>query len=370
MIIRLTLLMTLMLLITGCSGKSLNDFRVSAGFLSPYEAAVADFKQGDIMEARARLRSVAKDHQDYKRAQDFLKKSVEPARLKLLRFYAKKGKAEQKKKHWAQAEEAYKTAAALSIQPKALLNYQREMSEAVRRLRAETIYKQRKNADQIWLSWRKDYQAPTGLFADDEAFMSAREQVEQAYELRLRKTWALAEKYKEMDMPEMAWVYADSYLRLKSDSQKALDLKNAMATAIPKNYRLGEVSSKKKETRVTVFKASEKHVKMLMQQEKWAEAKREAQALRLQGNSKAEKLLKNIQESIIRIAEKAYADGNLAFRLEQIDKAVKFWEEAVYWMPKEQVYIDSLRRGRKIQERLSALKSDESPADKEEKVEE
>ena len=107
-----------------------------------------------------------------------------------------------------------------------------------------------------------------------------------------------------------------------------------------------------------------------MKAEKWAEAKRAALTLRRQGSPDADTLLKVIEQKTSALAASAYEQGNIAFRKEHIEQAVSFWEKAVQWMPDEQLYVDTLRRGRKVQERLAALKREESPAEKDSKIEE
>jgi len=374
---RFAFLMTLTIALSGCAGKSsINDFRVSLGFVSAYEAAVDEFKQGQVIEARTRLKTIKKGHSDYKNAQTFLTSKVEPARLKLLRYYAKKGKKEESQKKWAQAEEAYKTAAGLSIKPKALLDYQKNMSLKVRQLRADEIYAQRQKEDEEWLKWQSGYNPPKGLLGDDEIFTIARNDLMDAFDKRMAQTWILAEKYKRMDMPEMAWVYAESYLRFKPESKKAQDLKNAMATAVPKGFRLGLPSSQKGKSQNNIgtsrldTSASSASVKALMKKGLWLKAKREALALRRTGDANADKLLEEIQVKVADLAQKAYSDGNLAFRQEKIDQAVDSWREAVNLMPNEQLYVESLRRGVQIQERLAALKTEESESEREARIEE
>ena len=181
---------------------------------------------------------------------------------------------------------------------------------------------------------------------------------------------------------EVAWVYADSYLRFKPDSEKAKRLKQAMTETMPSVLRVEawnkplvrkktKKSSKKIAYKKTVHKkVSKKDVQALMKKGKWAAAKRTALILRRQGSPDADALLKVIEQKTARLAAKAYEQGNIAFRKENIDAAVSFWEKAVHWMPKEQTYIDSLRRGQKIEERLAALKREESPAEKDSKIEE
>ena len=368
MTIRFGLILAFVLTLSGCGGKSFKDFTVSFGFVSPYDVAVNDYKKGKMLEARERLLSIPKEHNDYKKAKDFLNEKVEPARLKLLRYYVRKGKKEEKLKHWAQAADAFKTAAGLSTRPQVLIDYQNTNSLKARKLRAQTLYEQLKTEDSAWLSWKGNYIPPSGLLGNDEAYLIARESFEKSMEARLQKTWQLATKYKQMDMPELAWIYADSYLRFNSRSKDAQDLKNAMNTAIPDVVRIHQ--SEKKSIKKTVRKSIEKdakvsvdHVKLLMLKKNWLEAKSEARALRLQGDVNADKLLEVIQKNIEEVAQKAFQDGNLAFRLEKIDEAVGYWQKAVELMPNEQSYADSLRRGMQIQERLEALKSEDAPSD-------
>jgi len=361
----------LVLFLAGCVGKTGNFLMFSGA----YDAAVKAFKQGKMMQARELLISVKKEDKMYRKSQSFLRKKVNPARLKLLRYYAKKGKKEEKLRRWAQAEEAYKTAASLSIQPKALLRYQGKMQLKVRQLRSETLYAQRKVEDQLWLQWLDDYNPPKGVLGDDAVFQTARVDLESLLDVRIKKTWRLAEQYRKDDIPELAWVYADSYLRFKPQTKQARDLKNAMATAIPKGFRFENKSEKVKKKKIS-YKAkknkniSVKHIHSLIQQKKWLKAKGEALVLRRQGDTKADKLLGEIQSNLERLAAAAYTDGNLAFRLERIDQAVKFWSKAASYMPNEQSYADSLRKGKQIQERLNALKLEESSAEKKIRIEE
>jgi len=349
-----------LLFVAGCAGKTGDDFRVSLGLVSAYEAAQKAFHQGQIMQARERLLTIKKDDKDYHKARTFLKKEVEPARLKLLRYYARKGKAEEKKGNWAKAEEAYAMAAELSQQPQALKTYQKNMNLKVRQLRFDSLYQQRKKEDKIWLDWQNAYIPPQGLLGDDRFFADAREDIDQATDKRIETAWKRAKMYRDEDKPEMAWLYADSYLRLYPGDKKAQDLRNAMATALPKGFRLPQSKDKEekaKRVKPVQVKASAKHVRLLMKQGKWMEAKSEALNLRKEGHADADTLLANIDANIASLAEDAYQKGNLAFRNEKIDAAVQFWQQAVDLKPNEQTYVDSLRRGKQIQERLNALKA-------------
>lgn len=348
--------------LSACAGKSGHDLQVSLGLVSAYDVAQTEFHQGLVMEARERLRSIAEDNKDYVQSQAFLKDEVEPARLKLLRYYARKGKAEERKRNWAKAEEAYRMAIELSQQPKALITYQKNMNLKVRQLRFDTLYSQQKKEDTAWARWRNAYTPPKGLFGDDAAFRRASEVMEQELKLHSEKTWRLASEYEQKDMPELAWLYADSYLRLISGDKKAQDLKNAMTNALPKGFKL--FKSKPAEAKAKTVKISQKgvsvaDVKALMGKSEWLAAKKQALKLRKQGNVEADKLLVDIESNISALAERAYQNGNLAFRTEKIDEAVQFWQRAVDLEPTEQTYVDSLRRGKQIQERLGALKTED-----------
>lgn len=363
----------------GCASQ-LNDLKVSLGVLSPYEVAVDELKKGQVIEARHRVVALKKDHPDYAISKELLDKKIEPARLKLLRYYARKGKDEEKKGNWAKAEEAYSTAAGLSIQPKVLLNYQRAMALKVRNVRFRALYQQLLNEDQAWLRWKDAYYPPTGMSGDDVVMGKSSETMMQILETRLSKIWSLSEQYTSDYLPEIAWLYADSYLRFKPENTQATTRKQVMSAAAPKEIVLGGLMARIQEKSApsapkvqvsqpkVVPQVSVAAVQKLMADGDWLSARHEAQLLRAQGNADGDNLLQSINDTTADLAAKAFKEGNLAFRLEKIDQAVAFWEQAVKWEPKEQTYIDSLRRGRQIQERLAALKIEEDPAEK--KVEE
>jgi len=361
LIVRFFTYVCLLVFLASCAGKTNNDFKVSLGLISPYEVAQTEFHQGLVMEAHNRLLSVKKDDKDYAKAQQFLTQKVEPARLKLLGYYARKGQAEEKNKEWAKAEEAFRMAAELSQQPKALIQYQTNMNRKTRQLRFDSIYEQRQKEDDAWINWQESYVPPKGLFGDDEAFAQARDIIVQGMDKHTLATWKFAENYKKQNIPEMAWLYADAYLRLSPGDKNALDLKNAMTTAVPKGFMFPQDKKevvKIKRTVVVKVTLMPKDVRALMQQDKWLEARHAALDLRKQGNAEADELLAEIDGNITARAEKAYTKGNLAFRAEKIDDAVKFWQQAVDLKSNEQTFLDSLRRGQQIQERLGALNTE------------
>ncbi|MDX8382899.1 MAG: hypothetical protein R8M45_02385 [Ghiorsea sp.] len=378
MIYRIALLV-LLTVVSGCAGKgALNDLGSSLGLISAYDASIEDFRQGRMMEARTRILTIKKSDEDYKKARSFLTRKVNPARLKLLRYYARKGKIEEGNHYWARAAEAYKTASGLSIKPKALLRYQRNMVLKVRQLRQQTIDEQLKKEDEAWLKWINAYNPPRGLAGTDEAFELANVRMNEAMDDKASEMWSLAEHYESQGLPEMAWVYASSYLRLVPDSEKGGRLKKAMAHATPQGLELGGLSEKvtrkktrkSKDSKEIKVKVSKLQVTQFMEQQKWILARTYAQRLRRQGHVDADRLLKVIEQKNKSLAARDFENGKLAFRLEKIDKAVTFWKQAVKRMPKEQIYKDSLYRGKQIQERLNALRVEESPSEKDAKVEE
>jgi len=365
-------------LLSACASTTftLNDLNSSLGFISVYEASVEDYKQGRMMEARTRILTIERDDDDYRKARNFLKNKVNPARLKLLRYYTRKGKREEENTHWASAAEAYQTATALSIKPKALIRYHAKMLLQVRQFREQTIYEQLKKEHNTWLQWLDAYNPPLGLKGTDFAFEHARASLNATLEHRLKNLWLLANNYKQQGFPEMAWVYADAYLRLMPDSEEASQLRYAMAKKTNRGFILGGFAKNKviKENeppkKHSEKKISKDQVMQLMAEEKWLSARIYAYILRRQGHPDADHLLEKIGQKNASLAALAFKKGNLAFRLEHIDKAVEFWDNAAKRMPKEQAYRDSLRRGKQIQERLHALKAEESQAEKEATIEE
>jgi tetratricopeptide (TPR) repeat protein len=350
----------LLILVSGCAGKMGDDFRASLGLVNAYKDAQIAFNHGQVMEARKKLLSIKEGEKDYDKAIIFLTDEVEPARLKLLRYFSSKGKKEEGRGNWAQAEEAYAIASEHSLQSQSLERYKKNMNMKVRQLRFDSMYQQRQKEDNAWTTWQDSgYIPPKGLFGDDAMFANAREDVSEAVDQRIKTTWKRAEMYRDDDLPEIAWLYADSYLRLYPGDKNAQDLKNAMATALPKGFKLPKDKksvAKIKRTKVVKTEVTSTQVKSLMKQEKWQRAQKEALNLRKKGHADADKLLAKIDAKISNLAEHAYQKGNLAFRLENIDAAVKFWQQAVDLKPSEQTYLDSLRRGEQIQESLNALK--------------
>ena len=362
MMYRLVMILIITALLSGCAGKTGNDLRISFGFVSAFDVAKTEFHQGLFLESRKRLLSIQKDDKDYPEAQAFFKRTVEPARLKLLRYYVRKAKAEEKRGEWAKAEEDYHMATELSQQPKALLTYQKNMNLKARQLRLDSLYAIRKKEDLVWLDWKKGYTPPIGLLGNDIVFLEASTNLKKLTEERLLQTKKLFKKHEFDDEPELAWLYADSYLRLSPGDKKAQNLKNAMATAVPQGFTLPKEGKKVEAVKVvkaTEEKVSSRQVTKLMAQKKWLQAKEKALELRRQGDRKADKLLKKIITKISEMAEVTYRKGNIAFRTEDIDSAVSFWQKAVDLKPNEQTYVDSLRRGKQIQERLKALKAEE-----------
>jgi len=226
-----------LLIFSGCANQ-IKNLKVSLGVISPYEAAVDALKQGQVMEARQRIITVKNDDNDYAKSQQLLEKKIDPARLKLLRYYARKGKDEQNKGHWAAAEEAFHTAAGLSIQPKALLKYEQEMHFKARQLRLETLYKQVITEDSAWLGWMNAYYAPTGLMGDDTAMSLGNEALRKVADNRASLNWELAKRFEKDGLPELAWVYVESYLRFKPDVKSALEFRQNMLDKTPAELNL------------------------------------------------------------------------------------------------------------------------------------
>ena len=78
----------------------------------------------------------------------------------------------------------------------------------------------------------------------------------------------------------------------------------------------------------------------------------------------ATELLAKIQMRIEKKASDLFAKGGVAFRQEQLDRAIQLWGEAVSLMPKEAEYVEALRRARQLKERLTLLRQarDKEPA--------
>ena len=173
-----------------------------------------------------------------------------------------------------------------------------------------------------------------------------------------------ARRYLGEKQPEIAYIEAESYLRLIPNSDRGKRLMESVKREMPKGIRIAPVKAlssnggklTKRSALPDIVKRDQ--VTELIRKGDLINAKKYALIYRRGGGKDSERLLKQIQVSIEKEAAKLFAKGRVAFRKEKLDQAVKFWEKAVALAPEHSEYVDALRRAQQLQERLRVLRSD------------
>lgn len=353
--------------VTGGDGQIKTSHLIKTSLLSffnSYDMALKDYQAGKVMEARTRVLAMDTGRIDYKKAQILLHKQIDPARIRLLRHYKAKGKKAEKDKEWSKAIAFYQQAAEFSAQPDVFLAYVNDAELKMRQKRMDTLLKQKRLEDNIWIGWLRSYEAPHGVDAKDMVFLRARESIESLIEDRAASSYREARRYLNKDMAGVAYVEAESYLRLMPASEKGQGLMVDIRKEMPKGLIVRvfgkKVSVKKVRREMPVKKHSirKSDVMSLMKKGKWVEAKNAALLYRRYEGKGADRLLKAVNAGLEKAATALFVRGSVAFRREHIDEAVKLWGQAVVMHPANSEYVDALRRATQLQERLHLLRSD------------
>lgn len=361
------LLGIVLILFSGCTGNFIGSKQAGKSstfsFLNTYESALSDYNKGRIMIARERILAMDKTRKDYPKAVKLLKQKVEPARLRLLRHYTRKAKAADQAGKWSHAMVYYEQAAELNTTPKALNRKAQSMQLKMRQARMDSLITQRRAEDSALLSWPESYEPPKGVSPKDMIFERAREFSQDMIEDRGSLAYREARRYLGKQHPEIAYIEAESYLRLMPNSDRGKRLMESVKKEMPKGIRIAPVkalSTKggKLSKRSTLPDAvTRDQVVELVRKGNLIRAKKYALIYRRGGGKDSERLLKQIQGSIKKEAVKLFANGRVAFRKENLERAIEFWEKAVALAPEHDEYVDALRRARQLQERLRVLRN-------------
>jgi len=351
-------ILLLLLLVSGCSGFKVPSELSSLGFLHGYEAALHDFNSGHVMEARSRVLAMDKKDQDYARAQVLLRKRIEPARKRLLETYSKRAAQAEKDRRWVEAMRNYEQAATFSIKPAILQKKSRQMAMKMRQYRFKLLLRQRRNEDQALLAALEALENPRGLDAQDPLMAQEREQRLDLLEDRARQAYRDADNYLDDDLPEMAYIAIESYLRLVPDSERGQKLKARILKAMPAGITIPSnthmVQAKK---RLAVHKhVTQKEIDALIRQKRYVDARMATLVYRRNGGKDGDKLLKSIEQLMDREAASYYAMGKKMFQQEKLDQAIRYWRKAVALRPDQTEYVDALRRAELLKERLGMLR--------------
>ena len=360
--------MLVMVLFSGCAG--LIDPKEAGrnpafSFLNSYEAALKDFEKGRIMTARERVLAMDKSRDDYPAARKLLKTKIDPARLRLLGHYTTKAREAERAGEWSRAMTFYGQAAGLNTTPQALNAKRDEMELKMRQLRMDRLIDQRREEDSKLLAWLNAYEPPKGVDSRDDAFARAREHAQDFLEDRASLAYREAKRFLNKDLPEIAYVEAESYIRLAPDSGRASGLMADIKGAMPKGIRIS--SNKNGGARSSLSRRSavpetvkREQVQELIRQGDWVKAKKFALVYRREGGKGADLLLKQIQASTEKEAANYFNRGRVAFRKEQVQEAIDYWEKAVALTPENSEYVSALQRARQLQDQLRVLRETSS----------
>ncbi|HXH63944.1 MAG TPA: hypothetical protein VNH42_00370 [Mariprofundaceae bacterium] len=331
-----------------------------------YEAAKSDFDRGRVMEARSEVLSMDKNRPDYKQAQALLRNKIEPARLRLLKYYTAKAAAAEKNKDWSAAMGLYDQAAGFSTSPADLVGKKDEMALRMRQVRMDALLEQRRHEDAAILSWQSAHEPPKGVDANDPAFRHERENYAGLLDDRAADTYSQAKGYLRRDMPDLAYVEIESYLRFEPDSEQGKQLMAQIRKQMPKGMQIPSEKAmsarRPKAPTGPMVRQPEPNsvdiedIRKQMAQKNWLEARRLALVYRREGGAGAAALLEKIQAQIADEAAAAFQRGRVSFRKENIDDAVKQWSKAAELMPDTPEYVESLQRAKQLQDRLRILR--------------
>ena len=363
-------ILLLVLLLSACGAGSGISKRVDGlksvtfNVVGSYKAALNYYERGDIMLARsAAIRTDAK-RPDYPDAQKLLRKNIEPARLRLLRHYKRMAEREEQRGALYRAKEFYLKTAAVWVGDDVMLREVARVDLILRQRRLNQLAEQRRKEDNQLLDALNRYDPPKGLDPKDQPIARELERMQDFVMTRGRNAWRAAKRELHEGHPEIAYVEAESYLRLRPGARNGPLLMQEVKEALPKGLRIPRESRRQRSKPSTAPQhVTTDQINQLMQQEHWIRAYEYAMIYRREGGDEADKLLQTINKTLKKQAEMAFRAGQAAFQAEQLDKAVEQWGLAAELQPDNRDYTDSLRRAQELQERFKILQLKASGAD-------
>jgi len=334
--------------------------------MNPYAVIRHDYKRGRIMRARARVLAMNKSSRDYKKAYKFFEEVIEPARRRVFLHYLHLAQKNEKQKHWSDALWSYDQAKAVTIKPAVMEKKRAEMEQRMRQFRFEQLLKQRRKEDRHLFGGTAAYEAPGGVRANDEIYERMRENFEAMLDARARLEFREALRYLSKDLPEIAYVELESYLRLQPDRIKGKKLMVSIKREMPVFLKIPGISERTHVGKKLIAVNRVRHVKAATAEQVQAalasgallQAKQLAYIYQRNGGKGADKLLDQVQKKVRTAAASFFAKGSAAFRREQLGVAIGYWRDAAALAPEESEYIEALRRARQLQERLALLQEE------------
>jgi len=351
--LKLRVLSGLLLLLLPACGMEIK--RSSFSVIGSYESALRYYKAGEIMEARNAALRTDPSRPDYQKAQILVKKKIEPARLRLVRHYRLAAQKAEKRGVLYRAEELFIKASELSVGGTRMQKNAARINLILRQRRINHLIVQRRKEDNQLFDALNRYHPPKGLNPKDGPYAREIDRLQSRLLARGRNAWRAAKKELHEGHAEVAYVEAESYARLRPNSRRTPLLLQEVKAALPKGLRIPRKNKRRSHTSVLPKSASAAEIRQLMQQGKWRKAYAYAVTYRREGGEDADNLLRTINKTLKKRAESAFKAGQLAFRNEQLDKAVEYWKMATELQPDNRDYADSLHRARELQERFRIL---------------
>jgi len=352
----------LALLLPACGGGSslkAPTFKV----VGSYASALHYYESGEIMLARSAALRTNDSRPDYQQAQALFREKIEPARLRLLRHYRKAAEKAEQQGVLYRAKDLYLKTASVWIGDDKMLQEAARIDLILRQRRLNQVIVQRRKEDVQLLDTLNRYGVPRGLDPKDPPIVRELNRAEVLVETRGRNAWRAAKRELREGHPEIAYVEAESYLRLRPGSRTGPLLMQEVKDALPKGLRIPVESRRESGVAAMPQHITVDQIGQLMQQDKWLQAYKYAMIYRRNGGDEADDLLQSINKTLKKQAEAAFRAGQLAFQSEQLDKAVEEWGRASELQPDNRDYSDSLRRAQELQERFKILQSQSNNAD-------
>ncbi|MDQ6972315.1 MAG: hypothetical protein Q9M30_06690 [Mariprofundaceae bacterium] len=358
----LLLLGLLVLLLPACAGSGIKRPIIST--FTGYQSALHYYENGEIMLARRASANTDPSRPDFPQTQALLKKKIEPARLRLLRHYRRSARIAEKRGVLYRAKALYIKAAGVWIGDDSMLKQAARIDLMLRQKRINHLSKQRRKEDKQLLDTLSHYNPPSGLDPKDAPFARELDRMQNLLLARGRSAWQAAKRELREGHAEVAYVEAESYQRLRPGSRRGPLLMQEVRQALPAGLHIPREEHPVQRTAKPGKPVSSEQIKQLIAEGKWIQAHDYAIIYRRNGGDDADDLLRTIDKTLKKQAEASFKTGQLAFRNEQLDKAVTAWSQAAALQPDNRDYTDSLQRARELQERFNILQDKHSGAGK------
>ena len=320
-----------------------------------YEPALRYFHAGEIIKARTAALRTDPKRPDYAKARRLLGKEIEPARRRLLRHYRRAAQKAEKRGVLYRARAMYLKAAELSIGGTRMRRNAERIDLILRQRRLNDLCRQRRREDAQLLAALRRYHPPAGLDPKDKVYARERDRMQRRLLTRARNAWRAAKRELHEGHPEAAYVEAESFLRLRPGSRRGRLLMGEVKQALPKGLRLPSVGKRRRVAAVPKS-VGLAEIRQLMLHAQWRKAHDFAVIYQREGGEGASALVQRIDKKLKKLAENEFRAGQVAFKNEQLDKAVEHWKMAVELQPENRDYADSLRRASELQERFRILR--------------